>query len=280
MPTLTTNYGLQKPLVNDATDEDQWGGYLNTDLDTIDGLIFNGINTITSGFSANFAVAGTNRNQLLLVSAASGAISVTMPNPATVANGFTATIKKTDPTANTVTLLPFAAETFDGQSSFILGAQYQFVKVVSDGTNWQILASRTASLSDVKAGTSTYGSVTPATLKGALGFSQASTSGQISYTNNTIVTFAHGLGVTPTRVDLALVCQNAQGGYTPGQVIYNPAYFTNGSNNTTGMSLYADATNIYGNTNLNGFYLEQAAPNNNGFTALSANWKLVITAYA
>lgn len=36
MPTTTTNLLLSKPLVNNATDQDLWGGYLNTDLDTLD----------------------------------------------------------------------------------------------------------------------------------------------------------------------------------------------------------------------------------------------------
>lgn len=36
MSSLTTNYDLIKPGVNDPTDEDLWGTYLNTDLDTID----------------------------------------------------------------------------------------------------------------------------------------------------------------------------------------------------------------------------------------------------
>lgn len=39
MPTQTTNYGLFKPLVNDATDEDLWGGYLNDNMDTLDSVI-------------------------------------------------------------------------------------------------------------------------------------------------------------------------------------------------------------------------------------------------
>lgn len=36
MPTLTTNYSLKKPLVNNATDADLWGGFLNDNMDDID----------------------------------------------------------------------------------------------------------------------------------------------------------------------------------------------------------------------------------------------------
>ena len=36
MPNTTTNYSLYKPLVNDATDEDLWGGYINDSMDLID----------------------------------------------------------------------------------------------------------------------------------------------------------------------------------------------------------------------------------------------------
>lgn len=39
MPTLTPNLGLYKPLVNNATDSDLWGGYLNDDMDILDTAI-------------------------------------------------------------------------------------------------------------------------------------------------------------------------------------------------------------------------------------------------
>lgn len=39
MPNLTTNYSFNKPLVNDATDEDLWGGYLNDNWDEVDTLL-------------------------------------------------------------------------------------------------------------------------------------------------------------------------------------------------------------------------------------------------
>lgn len=39
MATNTTNYNLIKPAVNDPADQDLWGGYLNTNLDTLDTTI-------------------------------------------------------------------------------------------------------------------------------------------------------------------------------------------------------------------------------------------------
>ena len=36
MPTNTTNFSFQKPLVNDAADADAWGGYLNSNWDSAD----------------------------------------------------------------------------------------------------------------------------------------------------------------------------------------------------------------------------------------------------
>jgi hypothetical protein len=39
MPTYTPNLNLAKPLVNDPTDQDLWGSYINSDLDTIDSIL-------------------------------------------------------------------------------------------------------------------------------------------------------------------------------------------------------------------------------------------------
>lgn len=39
MPTPTTNFGFNKPLVNDPVDEDLWGGQLNDNWDQIDGIL-------------------------------------------------------------------------------------------------------------------------------------------------------------------------------------------------------------------------------------------------
>lgn len=55
MPSFTTNYDLAKPNVNDPTDQDLWGGYLNTDLDTIDGQMFTNATSL-----AGKAASGAN----------------------------------------------------------------------------------------------------------------------------------------------------------------------------------------------------------------------------
>ena len=39
MPTLTTNFSFNKPLVNDPIDEDLWGGQLNANWDSIDTIL-------------------------------------------------------------------------------------------------------------------------------------------------------------------------------------------------------------------------------------------------
>jgi len=38
MPNSTTNYSFNKPLVNNATDADLWGGFLNTNWDSADSI--------------------------------------------------------------------------------------------------------------------------------------------------------------------------------------------------------------------------------------------------
>lgn len=43
MPTLTTHYSLNKPLVNNAIDADLWGAQLNSNFDELDTLLWDGL---------------------------------------------------------------------------------------------------------------------------------------------------------------------------------------------------------------------------------------------
>lgn len=124
MPTQTTNYGLLKPLVNDATDQDLWGGELNQDMDTIDGLIKIASDWLPVSKSVNYTIQLTDRNCIILVDCSVGGANLTMTLPTAVGNsGFTVVVKKIDATAFTVTVDGNAAELVDGAANQVLTVQ-------------------------------------------------------------------------------------------------------------------------------------------------------------
>ena len=62
--------------------------------------------------------------------------SITLPT-AVGAIGRTYTIKRTG--SSNVIIDGDGSQTIDGETTYILTAQYKYVKVVSDGTNWIII---------------------------------------------------------------------------------------------------------------------------------------------
>lgn len=72
-----------------------------------------------------------------LVNATGGAVTITLTGVAT--SGKRVTIKKTDSTANAVTIQRDGSSTIDGATTKILYSQYESITVISDGTNWHII---------------------------------------------------------------------------------------------------------------------------------------------
>jgi hypothetical protein len=81
--------------------------------------------------------AATN-DQVILASAASGNVQINLPAVASVP-GREYVIKKTDATANTITIQANGAETIDGQNTVAMNIQYQSYTIVSDGNHWYVL---------------------------------------------------------------------------------------------------------------------------------------------
>lgn len=142
MPTSTTNYALQKPLVNDPTDEDLWGDELNDDLDDIDGLLKQGITltnqvTQTTGFTATATIS---TKYLYPCDATIASYAATLPTAASAGNGGTVAFKKMDATANTITVTRAGSDTIDGVNTKILTTQYEFLALASDGVSaWRVI---------------------------------------------------------------------------------------------------------------------------------------------
>lgn len=149
MPTTTTNYGFFLPLVNNATDQDLWGGYLNTDISNFDALLSTAMNFKTVAETATFtAVAPTagsstvgNSRSLFLCNATTGAMLANLPTAASAGNGCMMAFKKTDSSTNTVTITPNGTDKIDTASNFTLANQNNWAILVSDGiSNWNILS--------------------------------------------------------------------------------------------------------------------------------------------
>ena len=74
---------------------------------------------------------------VLLVNATSASVTVNLPTA--VGNSAAYSIKKTDSSANTVTIDASGAETIDGGATAVLIRQYESITIVSDNTNWHII---------------------------------------------------------------------------------------------------------------------------------------------
>lgn len=145
MPTYTPNFNLALPLINDASDEDQWGGYLNQDLSIIDSALKVARDRVITAKSANYSVVIGDRKGMFTFDATSGNLTVPLLSAATAGNGFELTIKKTDASVNTVTIDPDGAETVDGAATIVILSQNDSYTLVSNGTNW-FIQSRSTSL--------------------------------------------------------------------------------------------------------------------------------------
>lgn len=82
---------------------------------------------------------GLVTDDTVLADAAAGSLTYNLPQAATCA-GHALTAKKTDASANAVTLDGNGAETIDGALTYALSAQWSFVTIRSNGTSWFITA--------------------------------------------------------------------------------------------------------------------------------------------
>lgn len=81
----------------------------------------------------------TTQMDIIACSAASGAYTITLPSAANL-HGVTFTFKRTDNSGNSCTVNTTSSQTIDGSTTYSLTAQFKYVTVTSDGSNWLIIA--------------------------------------------------------------------------------------------------------------------------------------------
>lgn len=294
MPSLTTNFSLNKPLVNSATDQDLWGGYLNDNEDTVDAALKTARDFVTRSISGADTATSADRNKLILCNASGAALTPVLPSAATVAAGFEIAYKKTDSSGNSVTVTRAAAETIDGATTYVLSGQYDSVCLVSDGSNWHVKAYKTtptsvasastsvqgivqlATTADVQGGSSSSLGITPSGLLAALGFSEYYESAETAITLGTQVAFTHALGAIPRLVIGELVCKTTDDGYAVDDRIPFLSNLNSGGNQ--GIMFSYNATQIMftpGSSNISVLNQDTGVIS----TITTASWRVVLRAW-
>jgi hypothetical protein len=84
----------------------------------------------------------TGNDYTLACNAASNAITPTLPVCSSIPAGWTYILKKTDASANAVTVTPNGTDKIETAANYVLSAQNKFARVVNDGvSNWQVTGS-------------------------------------------------------------------------------------------------------------------------------------------
>lgn len=128
MPSgLTPNLGLTIPTV--GGDNNQWGAELNTDLAIIDAL-----GTSTSlPQGASFVATGSVTPETVYRVTTNGATVTVTLNASVI--GKILTFKQVDGGAGKVVIVG----TIDGQGSYVLAQQYQYVRLQWNGTTYDVI---------------------------------------------------------------------------------------------------------------------------------------------
>lgn len=91
------------------------------------------ITTAVRAVTATTTLTGTD--SVLKADATTAAVTVNLPT-AVGATGRKYTVKKIDSSVNAVTVDPSGTETIDGAATVALAAQWDTLRLVSDGSNW------------------------------------------------------------------------------------------------------------------------------------------------
>lgn len=109
------------------------------DADPVEGAI--GTSGAVDEKSADHTVTVSDATKVLNVDASGAARTITLLAAATATDGFEITVKKSDSSANAVTVDGNGSETIDGATTYVLSLQYAWVTLRCDGSNWLVVAS-------------------------------------------------------------------------------------------------------------------------------------------
>ena len=118
---------IEENELNAATNE------LQEEIDDMQESLSTGIINISNDYNA-----GSTDNQIIIVDASDGDVTITLPQALDAADK-TYYVKKIDSSNNIVTVDPYSDETIDGQPQLDITIQYECYKIVCTGVKWWII---------------------------------------------------------------------------------------------------------------------------------------------
>lgn len=112
----------------------------------LNGIAPLGLVSAVAAKTSNYTLVAADA--IILAGASGGAFTATLPT-AVAATGRVYTVKKTDSSANTVTIATTSSQTIDGLSTLVLTQQWEYAQVISDGSNWQVIDGTVRSVAGV-----------------------------------------------------------------------------------------------------------------------------------
>ena len=125
---------MSLPRLSNPAQVAQWAAAFGQALDRLieDVREVRGVQSVTDDYTA------TNRDALILCDATSAAFTVTLYS-AVGNKGRKIAVKKTDSSANAITVDGNGSETIDGSTTVSLSSQYAVKHLQSDGENWWVI---------------------------------------------------------------------------------------------------------------------------------------------
>jgi len=251
---------LKKDGGNKATANINWGGFkivslgtptADTDAATKAYADGKAAGAATSAKTAGYTVTASNDRVLFLCDTTGGAFTLALPAAASAGNGFEIAVKKTDSSANAITIDADGSETIDGAGTVAVSSRYDIAAIRCDGSGWHVVAGTSAlqatlaslaglslvqgdilyataadTLVKLAKGTAAQalvmneGATAPEWVDPSSGvFSESFESAEQTITLGGALTIAHGLASVPTMINTFLVCKTAEHGYSIGDEI-------------------------------------------------------------
>jgi microcystin-dependent protein len=99
--------------------------------------------------AADYPVVSGDLGKLINVDATGGAVTISLPSASDAGDGALLAVRKTDSSANAVTISPSGVDTINGSASHALSQQYARAYIVSNGSIWSIVSASTLPLLSV-----------------------------------------------------------------------------------------------------------------------------------